>query len=115
MKLVSRGIVGLAAVGFLAAPTTAMAGNVFQGSDYSYTSDSNRRAVICDREADSNGVHVDYNSTFQMRAYRFDESGGADSACDTSGQVYDLAAIWRHRTVEEQAWEPDAASDYHYH
>ena len=115
MKLVSRGIAGLVAVAFLTAPVSAVAGNIYQGSDYSYTTDSNRKAVVCDQEADSNGVHVDYNSTFQMRAYRFDETGGAGSGCDTSDRVLDLAAIWRHRTVEEQSWEPDAMSDYHYH
>jgi hypothetical protein len=115
MNGISRGVLGVTVVGFLLAPVSAMAGAIYQGSDYSYTTDSNRKAVICDQESDGNGVHVDYNSTFQARAYRFDETGGAGSACDTSSQVLDLAAIWRHRTVEEQAWEPDAASDYHYH
>jgi len=121
MKHVTRGLVALTAVGFISGPTLANAGTAYQGDDttnYFRNSSGNMVMQVCDNESDGYGVHGDFTFNYNRDFIRFDESGGADSACDTQGPgTSGIQGLWRHRTVEERpdAFELDVKGEYHYH
>ena len=96
----------------LALAGAAHAAEVYQGSDVSYSSDANRRMVVCDNEADGRGVHADYR-TFLGQDWRVDDLDGFAGHCWESPQR--AGGIARHRTVEEINNWPDAKSAWSYH
>jgi len=61
---------------------------------------------VCDEESDGYGVHGDFDFHYQGQRLRLDESGGADSSCDSKNAgSWGVWGLWRHRTVEERpAW-----------
>lgn len=90
----------------------AQAEIVYQGNDLSYTTDFNRRTVICDEESDSHGVHADYD-TFLGARWRIDDQDGAGGYCWESERH--SAGIQKHRTVEEIDNWPDHKSAWSTH
>lgn len=90
----------------------AQASYVYQGNDFSYGTDLNRRAVICDQETDSHGTHADANS-FAGNSYQVDDLDGAGGECFETGRM--SSGLAKHRTVEELSWRPDAKSGWSYH
>lgn len=121
MKLVTKGLLALTTVAFVGGPTLASAGTATQGDDttnYLREADGDIRMEVCDNEPDGYGVHGDFDFHYNGEQQRFDESGGADSACDRRGPgAAGLHGLWRHRTVEERpAWNVnDIKGDWHYH
>lgn len=121
MKFFGRILVTIAAASFLVGPSVANAGDAFQGSDstnYITNSSGEKLLEVCDNEADGYGVHGDFTFNQNKTNERFDETGGASSACDTKkAACCALQGLWRHRTVEERpAWnELDIKGDWHYH
>jgi hypothetical protein len=90
----------------------AQAAQVYQGDDVSYGWDSNRRLVVCDREADGRGVHADGYS-FAGGYIRVDDLDGYGGACYESNSM--SSGLSSHRTVEEINNWPDAKSGWSYH
>lgn len=124
MKYLVKGLLSLTVVGFITGPTLAYAGVAPQGDDtsnYIQQADGDWKMKVCDNEPDTYGVHADFHwgsATNNQGITRFDETGGADSACDlkSPGSVA-LWGLYRHRTVEERpAWnELDVKGDWDYH
>jgi len=90
----------------------AQAAQVYQGDDYSYGTDANRRLAVCDREADGRGVHADGYS-FSGASLRVDDLDGMGGFCWESGQI--SSGLASHRTVEEINNWPDAKSGWSNH
>lgn len=90
----------------------ARADYVYQGNDFSYSNDGNRRTVICDDESDGHGVHADYYS-FAGNSYRVDDLDGAGGQCWES--TAHQSGIQKHRTVEEINNWPDYKSAWSTH
>lgn len=120
MNHVTKGLMAIAAVGFIAGPTAANAGWAYQGSDKTnYVGGTGGGTMtVCDEEADGHGVHGDFRFNYNYDFIRYDESGGADSACDskkagTSG----IQGLYQHRTVEERddAFDLDEKGEWHRH
>jgi hypothetical protein len=89
----------------------AYAGTAYQGADYSYSTDSNRRAVVCDKEADGRTAYVHYStweSTSTIR--RVNDLDGSSGYC-WQGPQY-ASGIYKHRTCEDINNAPDACSEY---
>jgi hypothetical protein len=109
----SRGkaLVGIA-VWAVAVTGAAEAAQVYQGNDFSYGTDANRRVVVCDQESDDHGVHADAYS-FAGNAHRVDDLDGFGGHCYESVRM--TSGLARHRTVEELSWQPDAKSGWSYH
>lgn len=120
-KLITGPLLALTAVAFLSGPTVVSAGTASQGADtsnYLREADGDIREEVCDNEADGYGVHADFDFVYNNEQQRFDESGGADSACDRRGPgAAGLHGLDRHRTVEERpAWnELDVKGSWHNH
>jgi len=90
----------------------ASAGVVYQGSDYSDSSDLDRKARICDGEDDGRNAYVNYVNGDSSTLWRLNDENGAISSCysNTNRQP---GGIQKHRTCEPiNAW-PDACSAYH--
>lgn len=90
----------------------AQAAEVYQGDDYSYGKDANKKLVVCDREADGRGVHADGNG-FDGHSVRVDDLDGFGGYCWQSNDI--ASGLGRHRTVEEINNWPDAKSGWSYH
>jgi hypothetical protein len=86
--------------------------DALQGSDISYTVNSNQALRVCDREADGRGVHAD-GVTWANNSFEVHDMDGAGGKCWTS---YDKpSGVKKHRTVEEIKRWPDAEGDWSYH
>lgn len=90
----------------------AQAAEVYQGADYSYGKDANRKLVVCDKEADGRGVHAD-GVSFAGNWLRVDDLDGFGGYCYQSDDI--PSGLGRHRTVEEIDNWPDAKSAWSYH
>lgn len=106
-------VAGAAFAVITAVSSSAFAGTVYQGSDRSYTTDVNRKAVVCDGEADARTAYVQYNAGSGASGRINDQDGSAGSCWLNSNQV--PSAIQRHKTCEDINNRPDACSGWHNH
>ena len=105
----------------LAAPVvwvTMMGGVAFgatikQGSDYSYSTSSNRKAVICDQEADARTAYVKYEAGDLNQGRINDQDGSSGSCWQNANDV--PSSIRYHRTCEDINNRPDACSKWDQH
>jgi hypothetical protein len=118
MKFLTGALSTMMVIGFASAPSLVNAGVAYQGSDSTNYNNTTWVETVCDNESDGYGVHGDFDFNYNGIRQRFDESGGAASACDTRGAGSDgIEGLWRHRTVEERpsVTELDVKGDWHYH
>lgn len=101
--------VALGSLWSFAAVGGAVAGTVYQGSDYSYTTSSNRKAVVCDREADARTAYVkgEYGSGTN---YRINDQDGSSGSCWQNASDIPSGIEW-HQTCEDINNAPDACGN----
>ena len=81
IRILITGAAGALALALTGSPAYAYSGPVYQGSDYAETIGINDDIVqVCDREADGNGVYVEYylnNGSYHKRG----DGNGSASPC----------------------------------
>jgi hypothetical protein len=95
----------------LTATSPAWAGTAYQGSDYSYVTNSNTRPTICDKEADGRTAYTS-GVSIAGNGFRVNDMDGSSGYCwyTTVG-----SGVANHRTCEDINNWPDACGSRSYH
>lgn len=87
-------------------PATGFALTSWYGANYSYDSNSKQSIYVCDAESDNNGAYsLDSQSYPNTNQIRTNDGNGSASGCGY--RLTQPYVIWRHRTCEDQALQPD--------
>jgi hypothetical protein len=106
--------IGIALAGAALAVTAsspAWAGTVYQGSDYSYVTNSNRNATICDKEADARTAYTS-GASIAGYGFRVNDQDGSSGYCWY--KTID-SGVANHITCEDINNWPDACGSRSYH
>lgn len=93
--------------------SAAFAGTIYQGADYSYSTSSNRRAVICDKEADGRTAYVVYEWG-NLKQHRINDMDGSSGSCWWNA-TEEKTSVMEHKTCEDINNWPDACSKWSSH
>jgi hypothetical protein len=85
----------------------------YDGYDYSFNYGSVGDAWMgtCDQESDGNGAYSNFQTSGSGSTFRLEDPNGSAAGCGYGG-AYN--AIYRHRTCEDIAFQPDSCGDYVY-
>lgn len=99
-------LLSIFALALVALPASTLALSSWYGANYSYDYNFRHNVATCDQESDGNGAYarfsLAYPNTYQ---YRVDDGNGSQPGCGTAGAY--ASTVWRHRTCEDQAFQPD--------
>lgn len=91
----------------------AFGATIAEGLDYSYSTSSNRKAVICDKEADARTAYVQYEAG-DLKQGRINDQDGSSGYCwQNTNDV--PSSIRFHKTCEDINNWPDACSKWDQH
>lgn len=101
-------------LGWVAVATaSATAGTVYSGANYSYTTNSNSQAVICDQEADGDTAYVK-GSQGNGLPFRVDDLDGSSGGCWQNNTPFPTN-VQLHITCQDWNNRPDPCSSYSRH
>lgn len=92
-------------------PAVGLATTSWYGANYSYDSNAKKAINVCDAESDSNGAYSYHSRSYPNTSqYRVNDGNGSAAGCGY--QLTEPYIIWRHRTCEDQAFQPDPCGSW---
>ncbi|MFE2044214.1 hypothetical protein ACFXAZ_25470 [Streptomyces sp. NPDC059477] len=98
------------AVLFFGAITGASALTSYNGSDYSFDSESRERMTACDKESDSTPVKGEYYNVGNNTKRDVKDSDGNNGTCASEGNG--VGKVLKHKTCEYRSAWPDACGNW---
>lgn len=99
-------------VGLGLGSTPAWAYYAYNSSDYASTYSSDTQVKVCDMEADTNAVEVEYHRNYSSSSsHLWDKNGAGPENCAYSGSGN---IIYKMRVCEQRFAEPDSCGGYAY-
>lgn len=108
-RKIAYACMGAAIAVIMSSPASATV--VYSGNDYSYTTNSNTRPTICDREADARTAYVK-GVSIAGNSFRMEDRDGSSGSCWYT--QLNSGVSW-HNTCEDVNNWPDACGNRSYH
>lgn len=115
MKLPSKFVALAVLLGVIISsiPAFAIAATSWYGANYSYDSNNKQAINVCDAETDNDGAYALYSLSYpNTTQYRLNDGNGSQPGCGY--RLTQPYIIWRHRTCEDQEFQPDPCGAWAY-